>query len=208
MTLHFINAQPVFDFLRVATKMRRPQVHAIFVLGSGSLAPVDEAAKLYKTGCAQGIAFTSVGGTFGGNIVFGEPEVVAYAKRLVHLGVPEKAIYYPAVEEGTSNTFVEAKGAIPFMRARLGRVEQVVLCSRSVHQRRAWATFLKQHPDLEYYNYPDSEPLTVELLPRLVQEIDRLRQYAAKGDIMPQLIPDEVSETCERLRAHLKMPAP
>ena len=74
-----------------------------------------------------------------------------------------------------------------------------------MHQRRAAATFQKQHPDVQYFNRPDGEPLTVELLPRLVQEVDRLQEYGKKGDIEMQVIPTDVLETVEKIRKHLKM---
>lgn len=208
MTLPFINSQLVFNYLSIRDDVGRNEADAIFVLGSGSIAPAIEAARLYHQGVARAICFTSVGGTFGGNIVFGEPEITAYAKWLSLSQIPASAVFYPDVDKGTTNTAMEAKAAIPFMQERLGRVRRVVLCSRGVHQRRAWATFRKQHPDVFYFNRPDHETLTVELLPRLVQEIDRLREYAAKGDIEPQEISPEVHAVCEQLRAHFPMNFP
>lgn len=73
--------------------------------------------------------------------------------------------------------------------------------------RRVLATFQKQNPEVEFVCNPDEERCTVELLPRLVQEVDRLREYGAKGDLEVQDIPDDVARIVEEIRAHLKMPA-
>ena len=125
-----------------------------------------------------------------------------YKEKLVECGVPEHDIFFPTAEEATTNTLAEAKGAIPFIERRLGRTaKRIILCSRAVHQRRTWATFRRQHPGITYINRPGFEMLSVELLPRIVQEVDRLREYGAKGDLEPQEIPEEVSEICEQIRA-------
>jgi hypothetical protein len=204
--LEFINALLVYEFL-AHTNMPEG-ADAIFILGSGSLGPVRKAVELYKSGFAKHICFTSLGGTFGGNIVFGESEIEIYRNELRRLRVPTRSIHSPpagmGMPGGTTNTLAEAQAALPFMETVLPRKpSRIILCSRSVHQRRAWATFCKQNPGILFTNAPDGELLTVELLPRLVQEVDRLREYGAKGDLDVQAIPDEVAETVEKLRAYL-----
>lgn len=209
MELPFINARPLHDFLSTKNEPGPVGEKALvtFVLGSGSMGPVRKAAELYRNGLTGYIAFTSAGGNFGGNIVFGREEVDAYRDTLIALGVHSENVLFPQSDElRTTNTLAEARGAIPFINSkRVGGANRMILCSRSVHQRRAWATFRKQHPDVYYVNCPDHEELTVELLPRLVQEIDRLREYGAKGDLEVQEIPEDVSEICEQIRKHLGM---
>jgi hypothetical protein len=110
--LPLINAQIVYDYLRISDPMektifggwRYQPVDAIFILGSGSLGPVKKAAELYHLGAAKHIAFTSAGGNFGGNIVFGRQECDAYADELLKLKVPGKCIRYPFKDKRTTNT--------------------------------------------------------------------------------------------------------
>jgi uncharacterized SAM-binding protein YcdF (DUF218 family) len=210
--LPLINAQIVYDYLRISDPMektifggwRYQPVDAIFILGSGSLGPVKKAAELYHLGAAKHIAFTSAGGNFGGNIVFGRQECDAYADELLKLKVPGKCIRYPFKDKRTTNTLQEAKVGMEFLDHWFGPIQGIILCSRSIHQRRAWATFQKHGGIVEFANYPDDELLSVELLPRLVQEIDRLQEYGAKGDLLVQDIPKDVLAVTEQIRQHLK----
>lgn len=205
MQLPFINPHLLYRFLSTRDEPYQDShpEDVLFILGSGSLGPARKASRIYLGGSAKYIAFTSAGGNFGGNLVFGREEADEYVDFLSMMGVPERALLFPPKDKRTSNTLDEARGAIPFIESRIGKIRRLVLCSREVHQRRAWATFKKQYPDLVYLNRPDGEELTVELLPRLVQEIDRLRQYGVKGDVEVQFIPPVVSEICEQLRRQL-----
>ena len=207
--LKFIDALRVFKWLAIDdTGIPAPQ--AIFVFGNSSIGPVRKAAQLWHAYEGLGVYFTSIGGRFGGNITFGRNEIEQYRLELLSEGVPEPAIHFPVdATKHTTNTLVEARGAMPFIESVLGRrPEVVILCSRSVHQRRAWATFCKQNPTVGCFNASDGERLTGELLPRLVDECDRLDEYGAKGDLVVQNIPDEVARIVEELRTHLQMPIP
>lgn len=204
--MKLIDARPLYHFLAALNEPfpSEDSADVIFVLGSGSIGPIRKAAQIYSAGLAKYIAFTSSGGNFGGNVVFGREEADEYRDTLIAFGVPLRALLFPTSNElRTTNTLAEARGAIPFVESQIGRVMRMILCSRSVHQRRAWATFRKQYPNVKYVNRPDYEDLTVELLPRLVQEIDRLREYGAKGDLEMQEIPPDISGICEALRTHL-----
>ncbi len=178
------------------------------MLGGGSEAPARTAGKLYRENAAKRIFFTSSGGRFGGNIVFGCHEVARYADILHEMRVPDSRVHYPDITERTTNTLMEAQIGGLFMRTVMGSVDSVILCSRPIHQRRAWATFRKQNPVVpKWFNQPCEEDLTIEHLPRLVQEVDRLQIYAKKGDIEEQQIPGHVLKTCEEIRKHLNLPA-
>lgn len=132
------------------------------------------------------------------------PENKKYRETLLELGVPEDAI----ISEGlTTNTLAEAKAAIPFMKERGVHTEQVILVSRPIHQRRAFATFSQQHPNIKYLNCPADEMLDIshpESVKRLVDEAERLLDYSKKGDIGKQEIPLDVLKAAARIRIELK----
>jgi len=177
---------------------------AIFILGGSSLAPVERAIELYKAGYAPKIAFISVGGKFGGEKVWGMPENVKYKEILVAAGIPEEAI----ITEGlTSNTLAEAKQAIPFIEKHGINPHSLILVSRPFHQRRAFATFSEQHPDIKYINCPGDEPLDLddpETHERLVQEAERLLDYSAKGDIDKQAMSRDILRAAATIRRDMK----
>ena len=156
----------------------------IFVLGGSSLAPVQRAFELYKEGFAPKIAFISVGGNFGGEKVWGMPENQKYREVLLGFGVPPENIFTKGL---TTDTLAEAQKAIPFLEKELGtNVLRMILVSRPVHQLRAFLTFRKQHPEVEYLNCPAKEEYTEgdqETETRILQEIERIRIYSKKGDI-------------------------
>jgi uncharacterized SAM-binding protein YcdF (DUF218 family) len=184
----------VMEYLKLEDS---PQaVDVIFILGGASLCPVRRAAELYKQGYAKKIAFISVGGNYGGNKIWGKSEDKVYKETLIRLGIPEEAIISKGL---TDNTLEEAKAAIPFLVKKGIKLKRMILVSRPAHQRRAYATFSKQHPKIRYINCPANERINIKDN-RPVEEVDRLIRYAKKGDIKKQKIPVEVKMAVERMR--------
>ena len=171
-----------WDLLNVKDAPEKSDV--IFILGGSSLAPVQRAYELYKQGYAPKIAFISTGGNFGGEKIWGIPENQKYREVLLELGVQPGDIITQGL---TTNTLAEAQAAIPFIERELNKkIERMILVSRPVHQRRAYLTFRKQHPEIRYLNCPANEAYLEgdeETETRIVQEMDRIRIYSAKGDI-------------------------
>lgn len=193
----------LFDYLRLEDKPGSADV--IFILGGSSLAPVTKAAELYKLGYSTKIAFISTGGRFGGDAVWGMPEHEKYYAVLRDLQIPAEAIISKGL---TTNTLAEAQAAIPFLKEHGINATRIILVARPVHQRRAFATFRKQHPYISYLNCPANEPLDVhnqEISERLVGEVDRLVEYAKKGDIEAQEISFDILQATEIVRTALKM---
>ncbi|HWB33699.1 MAG TPA: YdcF family protein [Candidatus Paceibacterota bacterium] len=206
MDLTYLDARPLYKWLTMRDKLTGP-ADAIFVLGAGSLSPLHQAMDLYKGKWAPKISFLSLGGTFGGNLIFGQTEMEMYFKELCREHIPASDMLFAPGKGLTTNTLEEARAAVPFLEERLGRKpSRIILCSRPVHQRRAWATFQKQNPGVRFLNQPSEEELSVELLPRMLQEVERIEKYGAQGDLEPQEIPDWVRELCNKIRT-LPVPA-
>lgn len=193
-----------FTFLNIKDEPAPADV--IFILGGSSLEPVRKAAELYKAGYAPKIAFISTGGKFGGEKVWGIPENEKYKQVLVgEMGVPPEAI----ITEGlTTNTLAEAQKAIPFLENHEIVPRKMILVSRPIHQRRAYATFKQQHPDIQYVNCPANEEFVwndIETQQRLVQEAERLLDYSQrKHDIEKQEIPHDVLMAAVTIRGVLR----
>ncbi|TSA45669.1 YdcF family protein [bacterium] len=185
------NAQKLYDYLSLRDPLQ--EADAIFVLGAGSESPVRKSAELFLKGYSSHIIFVSNGGVSGGNIIWDMSEVKYYRRVLKEFSVPETALVYPKEEKNmTSNTLMEAKYSVPFMRERDLNPKKIILVSRPVHQRRAALTFKKQYPEIELINCPSEEPLVVELVPRMLGEIERLQLYSEKGDIVHEEIPEDI----------------
>lgn len=191
----------ILDYLRVEDKPSKAD--AVFVLGEATINPVERAYELWRDGFAPKIVFISIGGSFGGDKLWGMSEVKKYKETLKNLGVPERDII---ADELTTNTLAEAKASIPFMRKHGIDPHSLILVARPAHQRRAFATFSKQHPDINYINCPGDGDggNDFDIRQRLVGEIERLIVYARKGDIENQEIPENVLRATECLKSHLR----
>lgn len=200
-------AETVFGYLKVENQPQKAEV--IFILGGSSLEPVKRAAQLYYEGFAPKIAFVSQGGKFGGETIWGMSEVEKYKQILFELGIPESDILCEEDRsKQTRNTLAESKYAIPFLKEHGMQPKKMILVSRPIHQRRAFSTFSRQHPGIEYVNCPAIEPLDSndpEQLLRLVQEIERLLDYGVRmGTIIYPEIPVEVLRSAAVLREFLR----
>ena len=203
--LRYIDAQYLLDWLSMSTMPKSNKIpEAVFILGSGSNAPAHAASQHLINTANEGrktpVFFTSAGGTFGGNVVFGRPEVEEYRRILLENGISGAYLHSPPREQWTTNTLTEARAAIPFIKRVLGGAPACVgLFARSVHMRRVLVTFAKQHPGVEFVLFPDNETCTVELLPRMLQEVARLVMYAKKGDILETTFPLEALTICAQI---------
>lgn len=188
----------VLNWLCLVDKPMKADV--IYILGGDRLEAVERAVELYEMGYASHIAFISTGGTFGGQRKFKKPEHEKYSEVLIEHGIPESAILAAGL---STNTLEEARKVIPFLKEHGINPKKMILCSRPVHQRRAYATFKKQNPGVDFINCPASEPFnaTDELLSeRMLQETERLVKYALQGDLVEQIFPTEVLGAIEIIR--------
>lgn len=183
---------------------------AIFVLGGASLKSVEKAKELYDRGFAPKIAFISGTGTFSGSKEWGMPEAQKYHEELIEMGVPESAIVYQSdPQKQSTNTLNEAQEAIPFLNENGINPQKLILVSRPIHQRRAFLTFVQQHPEVEkFINCPADEPLNLNdpnQISFLISETERLLDYGVKKhDIQRPVIPYEILRAAATVRKYLK----
>ncbi|NQV88523.1 MAG: hypothetical protein HQ402_03145 [Parcubacteria group bacterium] len=83
--------------------------------------------------------------------------------------------------------------------------KRIIIVAVPILLRRAIATMGKHYPDRLIQGSSPTLPLSQYdnpfVLDRLCGEIDRLKKYAEKGDILPVTIPDLIKETCDYLRS-------
>ncbi len=195
--------QVLFDYLKIVDN---PEIaDAIFVLGGSTLEPVEKAYDLYTKGYAPVISFIGTKGTFGENADSVSLEHhEEYRQTLLKKGnVPESVLLSQGI---ASNTLTEAQAAIPFLKQHGINPKTILLVARPVHQRRAFATFKKQHPEVRYINCPADEIFDLQsrsAQERMVGEVERLVEYSKKGDLEKQEIPEDVLKAVTMIQMEL-----
>lgn len=178
----------VFGFLTIKDKPQKAD--AIFVATSFSLNPPKKAAELFKKGYSKYVVMVGIEGTFS-DYSWKEGQFATYKNKLLGYGVPESAII---AEPTAPNSLEEALKSIPLMRKHGIDPRKVIIVDRPLHQRREWTTFAKAWPEITFINCPVDEPLVYDQfnLDIAVGELERLKIYEKKGDLVKQDFPDNV----------------
>ena len=205
VTLH-ADIRRLWDYLGVTEAPRAAD--AVFAFGGPLLAIPEKAAELYAAGLAPLVLVAGKTGTHDDS-GWQEPSAVVFAAHLRERGVPDAAI---VVAPESTNTLEDVLLGMPLLLARTGRLESLIAVSRPIHQRRALATVRRAYPAYAYVSCPCDEapPAPTDPADRLraiacraLGELDRLRIYAAQGNLEPQTVPDDVSAAAERVAAGL-----
>lgn len=178
----------------------------ILALGSHDLRVAERAAELYLQGyapllvCSGGLGRLTEG-------CWDLPEGQRFAQVARELGVPEAAIL---IEDKSTNTGEN----LQLTRALLAKhgldPERFIVVQKPYMERRAYATFkvwlpektlMVTSPQLSLKDYPNDEIPFDLLVHIMVGDLQRLREYPAKGFMIPQEIPDEVWAAYEWLVA-------
>jgi DUF218 domain len=194
--------QILWDFLALSDEPTRADV--IFVFGGSTLASPDRAAKLYYAGFAGTIIVTGKNGVYG-NPAWEQPTAMIFAEHLISLRIPENAIL---VAPNSTNTLEDVLFGVGLLREHLIALKEMILVSRPLHQRRAYAIMYKQFPTYHYLNCPSEElsPSQIEkdkdiypIAKRALEEIDRVKKYGIWGSMDAQEIPLMVEEAYMRI---------
>lgn len=195
----------LWDWLAVSDKPKPCDV--LFLFGGAIISTADKGVELYKQGFSRRMVVTGNTGTFG-NPEWAEPIADVFAEYASAHGVPKDAII---VQNKSMNTREDVTLTLPILDAMRIPHVSVVLVSRPVHQRRAFATYQKHDPAARIMNVPCHEPSPSQLsqsellyvATRCMQEYERLKQYATKGDIAAQEIPETVAAAYTSIKAML-----
>jgi len=198
--------EPIWKYLAVDEEPEKSEV--IFVFGGLDIAVPARAAELFLERWAPKVLVTGSAGKFTKD-VFTDSEAVVFKNEMVRAGVPAESII---VEQRATNT----QENVQFGMEALGRHNTVprktLLVGKSFLMRRCIATFAKHFPYVEVRSCPPRGSMIqfidrprAEFAERLIAELQRLRDYAQKGFIVPQKIPADVDSSAERLTRFLHM---
>ena len=204
--IQFKDIQPFIDivakFLTESIPMENlPQTDAIFVFGHYEPQIARHAVQLWKKGRALHIIISGKGRDA---IPDGfATEADFYASLIEFDGVPREALILE--KESTNSLENVLLGMTAAQNAGINP-KSVILVAMPPLLRRSCATFRKQFPEVTVYGsaFPiRQEWVTIRRINRLLGELQRLDEYAKKGDIVKVKIPDEVLSAAKKIRQYL-----
>jgi uncharacterized SAM-binding protein YcdF (DUF218 family) len=176
----------------------------IFVLGNHDTRTALRAIELHKQRLAPFIVFS--GGL--GNFTEGKwqkSEADTFAEIALAHGVPAKDIL---IENKSTNTGENILFTQKLLSEKRLDPQTFILVQKPTMERRSYATF-KQHwpdkdavvtsPQISYEEYPSDEIPKDELINIMVGDLQRIKEYPAKGFQIAQEIPDDVWQAYNKL---------
>jgi uncharacterized SAM-binding protein YcdF (DUF218 family) len=192
-------AKTVWDYMVLDQEISKSD--GIIALGSHDLRIADRAAELYEQGLSPLIVFSGGRGRTTSNWSTTEASLLAGKAR--NAGIPDAAIL---LENQSTNT---GDNLLFSMRLLVGRaVRTAIIITKPYMERRAWATALKQIPEIKvcvtsprvsFEDYPNEIISRDEMINVMVSDLRRIKDYPAKGFQVEQEIPDDVWYAYEQL---------
>lgn len=198
------NARTIWNYMLMNHELEKAD--AILVLGSSDLRKAEYAAELYHAGWAPLLIFSGgEGRTTTG--LWGMSEAEKFASVAIEKGVPKEAIL---LETKSTNTGENIQFTRQLLQEKGIELKKIIVTQKPYMERRTYATFMKQWPGMDFIvtspkisfeNYP-SEGRTMEhIISMMVGDLQRIREYPAKGYQIEQDIPENVWQAYEELVA-------
>jgi uncharacterized SAM-binding protein YcdF (DUF218 family) len=183
---------------------------AILVLCSHDTAVAERAADVFLEGWAPLLIFSGGLGAITRQM-WSEPEADQFAAIAIAKGVPEDSIL---IENRSTNTGENVRFTKQLLEERGIDPGSFILVQKPYMERRGFATFRKLWPgkpvivtstpvSYEEYlsNYSSSALSREDVISIMVGDLQRVKEYPARGFQIPQEIPDDVWEAFEALVA-------
>jgi len=211
--------QPILNFLTDCIENPPRKSDVIFVFGSTKHYVAKYAAKLYLEKFAPYILISGHKSERCNNL-YAKTEADFMKKEIIKLKIPEEKII---IEENATNTLENVIFGIQTLVDQNIKINSAILVAKPFHLKRCFATFKKQFPQVElccscpkmtfteYLSYEmtkneksKNNKTKNEVIKRTVAELDRLKIYAEKGDIIKQDIPENVIIVANKILKQLK----
>ncbi len=178
-----------------------PQADAIFVFGHYEPQTTRHAAELWKKGKAPRIIISGKGR----DAIPKEFETEAdfYASLVESDRVLKEA---SVLEKEATNSLENVLLGMAVARNNGVNPKSIILCAMPQLLRRSCATFRKQFPEVTVRGSALPMPqewFTPRRVNRLLGKLERLDEYAKRGDIVKVEIPNDVLSAAEKIRQHL-----
>ncbi len=202
--------QLVWEYMQLHHPLKKADI--IFVLGSLDERVAHYASDLWKEGWAPWLVFSGDGRQHSDSLLKdaygGKAEADHMAAIGLASGVPEEVII---IENKANNSGENYQFTKPLLAARSINTDRVIIVQKPYMERRAYATGKIQWPnselivtsppteDFDTYVHDAFDPDLVRNI--MVGDLQRIKEYPAKGFQIEQVIPTEVWEAYEFLVA-------
>lgn len=200
-------ARIIWDYHRMHQALERADV--MLVLGSHDLRVADYAARLWIDGWAP-LLVCSGGAAHQDDLLntgWDKTEAEMFADRAVAFGVPRDNIL---IENRSQNTGQNIAFAYELLKRHNALPNKLILVQKPYMERRTYATLMKQwpgdpvkmivtSPPIAFEDYPNAEISKDEMINIMVGDLQRIKEYPARGYQVPQEIPQEVWGAYESL---------
>ncbi|MFN0108683.1 MAG: YdcF family protein [Blastocatellia bacterium] len=197
-------SQIIWDYHHLNHKLEKSDL--ILALGSNDTRVAEHAADLYLQGWAERLMFSgNVGALTKGK--FAKSEAETFADIAVAKGVPPEVIL---IEPNSTNTGENIVFSRRVLAERGLDPQSFIVVQKPYMERRAYATFMKNwpgkhilisSPPSNWATYPTAELPKDLVINIMVGDLQRIRDYPAKGFQIEQEIPAEVWQAYEQLLA-------
>ena len=200
-------AQKIWDYMLMHHKLLKSD--AIMVLGNRDTRVAEYAAQLYLDGWAPILVFSGSGTIHnhkpGREKFIGSTEAEVFANVAIEKGVPAEAII---IENKSQNTGQNYEFTLAKLKERGIKAARLILVQKPYMERRTYAAgkvwlpnteLIVTSPDIVFENYSIDARSKEHTINALVGDLQRIREYPAKGFQIPQDIPAEVQEAYEYL---------
>ena len=195
-------AQQLWDYHHMQHQLEKAD--CILALGSHDLRVADRAAELYLQGWAPLVIMSGGLGNLTQNM-WTESEADKFAAIAIRKGVPEKAIL---VENKSTNTGENILFTQQLLQQKGINPQKFIVVQKPYMERRSYATF-KRHwpekdlivtsPQINFTDYPNDEIPLERVINIMVGDLQRIKEYPAKGFQVYQDIPEQVWLAYEKL---------
>lgn len=195
-------AQQLWDYHHMQHQLEKAD--CILALGSHDLRVADRAAELYLQGWAPLVIMSGGLGNLTQNM-WTESEADQFAAIAIRKGVPENAIL---VENKSTNTGENILFTQQLLQQKGINPQKFILVQKPYMERRSFATFKKHWPDkdlivtspqISFTDYPNEEIPLERVINIMVGDLQRIKEYPAKGFQVFQEIPKLVWLAYEKL---------
>ena len=199
-----MNAKIIWDYMLMHHELK--PMDAVFALGTFDIQVAHRAAQLFLEGYGKYLIVAGNSGeVHGSSPSFNRPEAEVFFDIAISLGVPEEKII---VENQSTNTGANILLVKKLLFEKGIDLHSFLLVQKPTMERRTYATFKKQWPEVEcivtspqysYEEYVGGIQDKNFLINVMVGDLQRIKEYPAKGFQISQEIPNVVWKAYERL---------
>lgn len=195
-------AKKLWDYHHMNHQLVKSDV--ILALGSHDLRVADRAAQLYLEGWAPLLVCSGGLGNLTSDI-WTESEADKFAAIATKMGVPAAAIL---VENRSTNTGENILFTNKLLKEKGIAADSFIVVQKPYMERRSYATFRKHWPDkhvvisspqFSFEDYPTEDIPLDRVIEIMAGDLQRIREYPAKGFQISQEIPADVWDAFEQL---------